>query len=89
LINQCSFARAVAKLGIVDVLKLDCEGAEWQIFEDRKTWKSVQRVAMEYHLWAKERSSVSELREALASLGFSRIEIRQDAPSFGMAFAAK
>lgn len=89
LVDQCSFSSAVAKLGRVTLLKLDCEGAEWQIFEDREAWKSVDRLVMEYHLWAKELSSISELRKVLASLGFSRINIREDAPSFGMAFADK
>ena len=86
-INQVSFANAVARLGAVDLLKLDCEGAEWEIFRDQETWKRVRHLVMEYHLWAQPSSSVQHLREVLSSLGFSRIEIQEDAPQWGLAFA--
>ena len=44
---------AVKRLGgSVDLLKLDCEGAEWAIFKDTEGWKNIKNVTMEYHLWA-------------------------------------
>ncbi|HYD66178.1 FkbM family methyltransferase [Azospirillum sp.] len=89
LIDQVSFASAVGKLGNVDLLKLDCEGAEWQIFEDRETWKSVKHLVMEYHLWAKEGSTVAELKSVIAGLGFSRVDVREDSPKFGIVFASR
>lgn len=88
-IPQVSFASAVAKLGHVDILKLDCEGAEWEIFEDLATWKSVRCLAMEYHLWAKPGASVDTLHDKLAHIGFSRIQICDDGAQWGMAFAAR
>lgn len=88
-IDQCTFASAVAKLGTVDLLKLDCEGAEWDLFQDRDAWKSVRRLAMEYHLWAKMGSTVFELKETLETLGFGKIYIHVDNLKFGMAFAVK
>jgi FkbM family methyltransferase len=88
-IPQVSFAEAVANLGTVDLLKLDCEGAEWEIFEDVQTWKSVHRLAMEYHLWARKGSTVAALRQILSALGFKKIDIRDEASQWGMAFASR
>lgn len=88
-IPQVSFASAVAKLGVVDLLKLDCEGAEWEIFEDLATWKSVRCLAMEYHLWAKSGASAGTLRDALSRIGFSKIHIYDDGAQWGMAYAAR
>jgi FkbM family methyltransferase len=34
----------------IDLLKLDCEGAEWAIFKDLQPFKKVKRIRMEYHL---------------------------------------
>ncbi|GAH33711.1 unnamed protein product [marine sediment metagenome] len=55
---QIAFADAVTKLGVVDVLKLDCEGAEWDIFSDPVPWAKVRSLCMEYHLWAKPTSTI-------------------------------
>jgi FkbM family methyltransferase len=88
-IDQCSFLEAVSRLGKVNLLKLDCEGAEWQIFEDRETWKSVDQLVMEYHLWAKANSTTEELRYTLSSLGFTRIDVCDDGRQWGMAFASR
>lgn len=88
-VTQVSFASAVGKLGQVDLLKLDCEGAEWEIFDDLKTWKSVRCLAMEYHLWAKPGASADMLRDRLFGIGFSKIHIDNDGAQWGMAFAAR
>lgn len=89
LISQIAFAKAVDRLGSVDLLKLDCEGAEWEIFEDRETWKQVRHLTMEYHLWAKPGSTVQTLKQALSCLGFDRIQIQNDGSQWGMAFASR
>lgn len=88
-IPQVSFGNVVAKLGPVDLLKLDCEGAEWEIFEDLTTWKSVRCLTMEYHLWAKPGASVDTLRDKLSRIGFSNIHIYDEGAQWGMAFAAR
>ncbi|MBK3665340.1 FkbM family methyltransferase [Bradyrhizobium diazoefficiens] len=88
-IPQVSFASAIEKLGTVDLLKLDCEGAEWEIFDDVTTWKSVHRLAMEYHLWAREGATVATLREILSAIGFQQIDIRDEGFQWGLAFASR
>jgi FkbM family methyltransferase len=50
-IQLISFKNAIDRLGeTVDLLKLDCEGGEWSIVEDRESLRRVKHVAMEYHL---------------------------------------
>lgn len=73
-----SFASAVEMLGGVDLLKLDCEGAEWDLFEVKDVWGRVRAITMEYHLWAKPGSSESALRALLDELGY---DIRTFKPS--------
>ncbi len=36
--------------GSVDLLKLDCEGAEWEILQDLKAFDAIGSIRMEYHL---------------------------------------
>jgi FkbM family methyltransferase len=85
-----SFTSVINSLGCVDLLKLDCEGAEWDIFECREAWRHVRRLVMEYHLWAKPGSTLDDLRAELASLGFSHIEFEpSDAGQWGFAWARR
>ena len=45
-----SLARAIDRIGgEVDLLKLDCEGAEWEILEAREPLGRVKAITMEYH----------------------------------------
>ena len=37
--------------GSVDLLKMDCEGAEWEILSDTTSLRKVRYVVMEYHLF--------------------------------------
>jgi FkbM family methyltransferase len=46
-----SLASAVEALGGADLLKLDCEGAEWDLFETVDVWRRIAAITMEYHLW--------------------------------------
>lgn len=39
----------IPRSGSVDFLKMDCEGAEWEILGQVPAWSRVARVAMEYH----------------------------------------
>jgi hypothetical protein len=66
-----SLGRLVADLAIarIDLLKLDCEGAEWDILPAAEpVLAQVQQICMEYHVergWTPQR-----LAEWLKSLGF-------------------
>jgi len=78
----------VASLGDIDLLKLDCEGAEWDIFECKDAWRAVRALTMEYHLWAKPASTPDSLRWQLSGLGFSQIEFEPSQNGhWGFAFA--
>jgi FkbM family methyltransferase len=44
--------KAVQRLGgSVDLAKVDCEGAEWDLWRDREAWARIRNVSLEYHLW--------------------------------------
>jgi hypothetical protein len=87
-IPQISFASAVARLGAVDVVKLDCEGAEWDIFTDPKPWTRIRSLVMEYHLWARPGVTEQTLISQLKGLGFSIVElVPSDDRQWGLAMA--
>ena len=73
-----SFASAVGSCGgHVDLLKLDTEGAEYDIVlpSDPAAWASVQRVVLEYH--PVDGHSWEELRSFFAGVG---LEVVRDEP---------
>lgn len=57
--------------GEIDLLKLDCEGAEWEILEDADLLQTARHIAMEYHPVPGRRSE--EIHEMLRIAGFRRI----------------
>jgi len=65
-----AFGDVVERIGgRVDLLKMDCEGAEWQMLEDTETFFAVDRVVMEYHeLTAKH--TLESLIRRFKELGF-------------------
>ena len=68
-ISQSSLELAVERLGgKVDLAKIDCEGAEWEMFTSPMPWKSIRYLRMEYHLWGKH--DFSQVRDNLKNLGF-------------------
>jgi FkbM family methyltransferase len=60
---------AEAAPGPIDVVKIDCEGGEYDVVlgSSAESWKSVQRVVMEYHPVAGH--SWDELRDRFAEWG--------------------
>jgi FkbM family methyltransferase len=88
-IPQRAFCDAIARIGTVDVLKLDCEGAEWDIFTDVASWRNVRSLVMEYHLWARPGLSTDMLQYLFLELGFAHILIERTPYSWGFAFASK
>lgn len=70
-IPQIAFAKAIERLGgMVDLLKMDCEGAEWEIFKDQDSWKMINNLSMEYHLFESEQTQ-QRVKETIISLGFT------------------
>jgi FkbM family methyltransferase len=84
-ISQVSLEKAIDRLGgTVDLLKLDCEGAEWELFRAPEAWKRVRNIRMEYHLFRGE--TIAQVEESLNGLGFEVTHL-QPGPGFGMAWA--
>jgi hypothetical protein len=69
--------------GNVDLLKLDCEGAEWQILQDVDTMRHVRSVRMEYH--KNGGHTLDELLGLARDAGFDASHV-QDRDRFGIAW---
>ena len=54
--------------GKLDLLKIDCEGAEWDIFLRREALRRVRQIRMEYHLDV--RHNMTYLETTISELGF-------------------
>lgn len=68
-ITQISFREAINKIGCsVDFVKMDCEGAEWELFRDIESWRRVRHLSMEYHLWPDH--AEKEVLDKMRELGF-------------------
>jgi FkbM family methyltransferase len=79
-INKTSFQNVLKRMDKkIDLLKIDCEGAEWDILQDVKSWQSVNNLAMEYHLWARQDCSLVQLVQTVKELGF-RITSLHESP---------
>jgi FkbM family methyltransferase len=76
---------AIGRLGgTVDLLKLDCEGAEWDMFRSTNHWRHVRNIRMEYHLFRGE--TVQDVWQILDGLGFRVIHCQPDV-GFGIVWA--
>ena len=85
-----SFSSVVDGLGPIDLLKLDCEGAEWEMFRCNEAWQRIRAVVMEYHLSAKPGSTAADVRARLRENGFSNIEVEPNPEgSYGFAWARR
>ena len=73
--------RRIANSGIVDLLKLDCEGAEWEILKDVEAMKRVANLTMEYHLAGRE--SLPHLLHILRDLQFQIDFVHNDGDNNG------
>lgn len=86
-ITMVGLNRAIQRVGgEVDLLKLDCEGAEWDLFQLAECWKQVRNLRMEYHLF--EGQTFSQLEESLHKHGFTVIHTEHDI-GFGIVWATK
>lgn len=76
-VQQVSLGDVVERLGgRIDLAKIDCEGAEWDLFSAPAPWIQIREVRMEYHLWGTRK--FAEVEDALLRLGF---EIHKHHPS--------
>jgi FkbM family methyltransferase len=86
-IPQVSFHDALSRLGgDVDLVKMDCEGAEWDIFRDNDSWRRVRHLSMEYHLWPDH--THQDILTVIRSLGF-RIRSHDPADTCGLLSASR
>lgn len=56
----------------IDLIKMDCEGAEWDLLSDPRAWKDVHRIAMEYHLFDGQKHE--QAQQLVEELGFTVVE---------------
>lgn len=69
-IPRAAFSTAIERMGgHCDLVKLDCEGAEWEILTDIESWRNVDHLTMEYHLWHENHRHEDMIR-LVADLGF-------------------
>jgi FkbM family methyltransferase len=84
-IAVASLSTAIRRVGgAVDLLKLDCEGAEWSMLEYPEAFAAVRRVRMEYHL-LNANHSIERLTEVFQRMGFYRSRLSQN-QGFGLAW---
>lgn len=72
--------------GQVDLLKIDCEGAEWDIFRNPEPFKSIKAVRMEYHLT--EGRIIEDIKEVINKLGFT-LEHLEENSGFGIVWFSR
>ena len=73
----------------IDILKVDCEGTEWELFEDSTSWMKVNAVTMEYHLWANTRKNVGDVINRLTYFGLTIISDKRLSNEFGLITAVR
>ena len=81
-IQICSLASAIERMGgDVDLLKMDCEGGEWDILSDKGSMAKIRHLAMEYHITESCGETVCSLIAQLKDLGFRLDSFRESSAS--------
>lgn len=84
-IPQVSLSTVVERLGgRIDLAKIDCEGAEWELFSDSPAWAGIKNIRMEYHLWGKH--VFTDVEQSLRRNGFE-IHHHKPAGEWGIVWA--
>ena len=87
-VRQVSLETVVTQAGgRIDLLKLDCEGAEWEILRLGAAWESVRNVRLEYHLFHGE--TADQARRALAALGFRILHFQEYSGTGGVIWGTR
>ena len=87
-IRQVGLQTAIDRLGGCDLAKIDCEGAEWDLFRNRGAWPSIKRVSMEYHLHHSGRQ-LSDVVDALEGFGFEIERLEPGSAEWGLVWAKR
>jgi len=87
-IPQVAFSKVLERMGgHIDLVKMDCEGGEWEILTDTESWKNVDRLTMEYHLFD-DHNDHSDILEALERINFE-VLLQNKAVGNGMLYAER
>ena len=79
-----SFATVLERIGgRIDLLKVDCEGAEWDFMRDEELFAHVGTIRMEYHLV--DGRTLDDVQGLAASIGFAATHIVAN-DGFGIAW---
>jgi len=68
--------------GKIDLLKMDCEGSEWDILEDPESLRQVENITLEYHLWANQEDH-DYAKDLVISHGFKIVK-HEPSSEFGI-----
>jgi FkbM family methyltransferase len=83
-IEVTNIRRAIDRIGgTVDLVKLDCEGAEWPILRVAEAMTTVREIRMEYHLT--EGRTVEDIGATAHDIGF-RLTYLKENNNFGLAY---
>lgn len=86
-IRQVALSTVISRIaGPIDLLKLDCEGAEWELFNAGECWNSIRHLRMEYHLGNSH--TFAEVATTLRRLGFGITRHRPNT-NFGLVWASR
>lgn len=79
-----SFAHVLQRIGgHIDLLKIDCEGAEWDFMQDASLFAQVDHIRMEYHLT--DGRTLGDLRQMADGIGFTITRLVEN-QGFGIAW---
>jgi FkbM family methyltransferase len=82
-----SLQKVIQRVGFIDILKMDCEGAEWELLEDKDSWKKIKSLTLEYHLWARPGITIEKLFQSLDDIKFKMIYHHSLTPDQGLILA--
>lgn len=82
--KMIGFSTALDRIGHqIDLLKIDCEGGEWEIFENPIPFQKVKSIRMEYHLLGGK--TFDDLMKAADRIGFEIVKLQENT-NFGIAW---
>lgn len=78
-----AFSKCLQRLDAsVDLLKMDCEGAEWEILKDKQSSKKVKFLTMEYHL--EQDQTLKKLTSRLKALNYTISHFNKGETKWGL-----